>query len=133
MQIKECNKCNCKKEWTGDDINCPFQDGDIFNSNNWNCGIIGKIRDLCDLAIESNDTRFHYRYCDDQKYATIDVSEVLFYEDSPGYLTMWVTWYKSRGGTDAIYLLDSYRTPVIPTFDLLEKVVQYYQKQGILK
>lgn len=35
MKIKNCIKCGLTKTWNGNDIECPFQESDIFDEN-WN-------------------------------------------------------------------------------------------------
>lgn len=121
-KIKKCVKCGHVKNWSGDLITCPFQDSNKFGDN-WNCGLIDKIRDLCDLAMQGKDNRLHYQYCDDQKYVTIKTDDI---EDMG--LCLWVSWYKSRGQTDAMWLLYDYAKPKEPTFEELNTIVKYYSE-----
>ena len=67
MKINNCEKCGLEKNWNGSDITCCFQNSEKFGDN-WNCGLISKIRDLCELAMDGKDYRLQYQYCDDQKY-----------------------------------------------------------------
>lgn len=134
--MKECKKCGHKKTWNGDDISCPFQTDSEFGDN-WNCGIIGEIRDICEAAMNGEDHRLHYQYCEDQKYVVINTDCIQWddYSDNPEPLglCLWVTWYKSRGRTDQMWLLNSHGQPVKPTFEQLQIVVSYYKKQGVIK
>jgi hypothetical protein len=38
-----------------------------------------------------------------------------------------VSWYKQRGGTDALWILDSYNKPRKPTEEELLAIVKYYK------
>lgn len=128
MKINNCEKCNCKKNWNGSDITCPFQTSEKFGDN-WNCGIIGKIRDLCELAMEGKDHRLHYQYCEDQKYVTIKTDDIEPLRDGGDGrlgLCLWVTWYKSRGRTEAMWILDEKNPPREPNFEDLEVIVKHY-------
>jgi hypothetical protein len=125
--MKECIKCGLIKNWNGDDPNCPFQSSETFGEN-WNCGIINKVRDICDAAIEGKDHRLHYQYCEDQKYVTINIDQVENDEGDFIGLCLWVTWYKSRGATDAMWILSSNENtnPRKPTFMELGKIIDHY-------
>lgn len=131
MELKKCEKCGYKKYWDGSDINCPFQTEDVFGEN-WNCGVIGRIRDLCDKAMDGADYRLHYKYCDDQKYVVINTDWIR--EKSQDELAetlglcLWVSWYKSRGGTDAMWILDNHDAPIKPTFEQLQLISDLYEK-----
>jgi len=124
MKIKECKICGYSKTWTGSDIDCCFQNSDTFGEN-WNCGLISQIRDLCELAMNEKDYRLHYQYCDDQKYVTIRTSDIDDSKFKMG-LCLWVSWHKSRGATDAIWILDEYLPPRKPTCDDLQAIVKHY-------
>jgi hypothetical protein len=65
-----------------------------------------------------------YRYCEDQKYATVRVDDI---DGLDGALTMWVTWYKNRGKTDGVWLLFSDIPPRAPTEDEVRRVVSHYR------
>ncbi len=100
------------------EISCYF-DGD----HNWDCQTINKIRDIC---YEGQDlpNGVDYQYCEDQKYATIKVDEI-----GINAKALWVTWYKNRGRTDAMWLLDSYEKPRKPTKEECLKIIDYYEKE----
>lgn len=122
MNINNCEKCGCKKTWNGDDITCSFQDYGKFGDN-WNCGLIGKIRGLCELAMDGKDHRLHYQYCDDQKYVTIKTDDI----EEMG-LCLWVSWHKSRGRTEAMWILDEYNQPRQPNFNELKAIIEHYSE-----
>ena len=107
MKITKCKKCNTEKDWNGDDINCPFQENDEFGEN-WNCGTINKIREICN---KEDDYRIKTNYCEGQSYTTIETYKI---DDYLG-LCLFVTWYKIRGSTDAMYILSEDNPPIKPT------------------
>jgi len=123
--ITECKKCGHKKTWDGDDINCPFQEADIFTDDNWNCGLIGDIRKLCKKAMDGKDERLNYQCFEDQTYVTIRTYDID--ENIELGLCLWVSWYKSRGRTEAMWILSEYEPPRKPTYQELEKIIKYYE------
>ena len=131
--MKPCEKCGQIKDWNGDSPKCPFKTQNTF-ADNWNCGHINKIRDLCDTAMNGEDYRLHYQYCDDQKYVTINTSDIDYNKDEDAGLglCLWVTWYKSRGRTEQMWILGEYGKPKNPTFEQLQLIIEYYIKEGVL-
>jgi len=108
----QCDMCRSRgKTWNGDDPKCSFPRGGIFSADGWNCATSNGIRDLCgqDEKHPSSD----YRYCDDQNYSTIKIDEVDL-ESGPA-MALWVSWYKRRGRTEAMWLLSNYDPPRLPT------------------
>jgi hypothetical protein len=95
------------KTWEGSEPVCAF-DGDF--AANWNCASLSAIRDL----VYEGEPRVgvDYQYCDDQKYATVRLYD---HFDAIGAIALWVCWYKSRGGTDAVWLLFEKEPPRRPT------------------
>lgn len=97
-----CRMCQAReKTWSGDDPKCSFPNGGSFDAGGWNCATANAIRDIC--GQDSQHIRSDYRYCDDQNYATIKIDDV----DLPSgpALALWVSWYKHRGRTEAMWLL----------------------------
>lgn len=116
-------KCNCEKTREGSDIECPFDKSDLFG-NNWNCGVINKIRDLCEMASNKVDDRLQYQYCSDDKYVTIKTDDIDSNADLG--LCLWVSWYKNRGRTDAMWILNQDSPPRVPTIKDLNAILDYY-------
>lgn len=117
-----CKACKARGQtWSGSAPVCAF-DGEF--SDNWNCATVNAIRDI---VYEGGPPRtgVDYQYCDDQKYATVKVDEVEF--DEGRYLALWVSWYKNRGGTDAMWLLSKKGPPRRPTEDELLAICDYYR------
>jgi len=114
------------KDWPGDDPVCGFTREGRFKRDNWRCATLNALRRICELhgPVWQND----------QYYAvlpTLDASD-----GAPdGVLsrypqTLWVSWYKSRGRTDALWLLyDELYPPTIPTLDEVEAIVAHYEQK----
>lgn len=107
MTCKACEKRG--QTWKGSKPTCAFKHG-AFNSVNWNCATVNMIRDI--VYEGEPHPAVDYRYCDDQKYATVIVDEI---EGAGDALALWVSWYKSRGCTDAMWLLGTDGVPRAPT------------------
>jgi len=121
-----CAACKERgKTWRGDDPKCAFQDGRMFNPDNWNCATVGMLRDV---VYEGQDLPacVDYQYCDDMKYATVLVDG---FDVADGAMAAWVAWYKSRGRTDAIWLLYSDQPPRRPTEAECLAIVEAAQAQ----
>lgn len=110
------------KTWKGSDPVCYFDD----NKRNWNCATLGEIRDIVyegqDLPREIN-----YQYCDDDKFATLNIHEVRDKDDRWIGRCLYVAWYKNRGRTDVLWILDgSDDIPREPTEDELLSIIKYF-------
>lgn len=118
----KCQLCKSRiKDWQGSDPVCGF-DGDF--RQNWNCATVSLIRSLC-YEGETLKGGVDYTYCEDQKYATIKVDDI---EKLDGALALWVSWYKNRGSTDAMYLLFSNKPPRMPTEQECVLIAEHYNK-----
>ena len=117
----------CKKRgqnWAGDPPVCYFDNP----AHNWNCATVNSIRDI---VYEGQELKagVHYEYCDDEKFATINISEVW---DNDNYIgrCLYVAWYKQRGGTEALWILDGEGDePRQPTEKELLAVIRYYNRE----
>lgn len=115
-----CHLCKVRgKTWKGGDPQCSFGGSGTFDSEGWNCATANAIRDLCsqDEKLDVSD----YRYCDDQNYSTIQVDTVDL--PSGSGLALWVSWYKHRGGTEAMWILSNYDLPRLPTAADCEAII----------
>lgn len=123
MTCKMCKKRG--QTWAGSAPICYFDDPD----HNWNCAIINAIRDICYEGQELKGG-IHYEYCDDEKFATINIHDI---EDNKGnYIgrCLYVAWYKNRGGTEALWILDGEGdTPRKPTEMELMAIINYYNRE----
>jgi len=121
-----CKKCKERgKDWNGDDPQCAFV-GEFHE--NWNCATLNAIRDICHEGQDPMPPGVDYRYCDDQKYATIQIDGI---HDSKGNwigYALWVCWYKSRGRTEAVWVLDSDGPPRRPTEDELLSIIAAFRQ-----
>lgn len=108
-RVVMCELC-CKRgqTWKGSEPKCAFT-GDF--SDNWNCATVNLVRDICYEGQELKHG-IDYQYCEDDKYATIKIDH-LDIDGRP--LALWVSWYKSRGSTQAMWLLFDKMPPRMPT------------------
>lgn len=122
--MKKCKMCTDRlKDWNGDDPICAFS----FDFNlNWNCATVNAIRDIC---YEGRELPYgvSYQYCEDYKYATINTTGIEV-RGRPIGMALWVAWYKNRGRTDALWLLDSSGEPRQPSEEELRAVICAYKK-----
>lgn len=129
-KLTECKKCGRTKTWSGDDITCPFQDNDKFGEN-WNCGIITKLREIC-YKIESglvNIPETMFSYSEQDKFVILSTYDILSQNYYPHPVCLFMSWYKDRGETTSMWLLFSENEmPVLPTYQDLELIVNYYDK-----
>lgn len=118
-----CKMCRDRgKTWNGDDPKCAFPDFE----GNWNCATVNAIRDICYEGQNLMPAGVAYQYCENMKYATIKIDHL---EDKRGGrlgYALWVCWYKSRGGTDALWILDSEEPPRRPTEEDLLTIIAAY-------
>ena len=105
-------------------IQCYFSN----TKTEWNCQTIGLIRDL---VYEGQELKpgIQYTYCDDQKYATIKIDNIREDDKWIGR-ALWVSWYKQRGSTDALWILDNISKPRKPTEEELLAISKYYNKEN---
>ena len=122
-----CPACEDRGQtWKGDPPTCAFPDRQLFSPKNWNCATVGKIRDLVYEGQEL-PAFIDYQYCDDQKYATVNISD----GEIAGFpLALWVSWYKQRGTTDAMWLLFEHEPPRLPTLAEVNIILDYCQEVG---
>ena len=107
-----CKMCKERGQtWEGDKPRCAFESG-VFDEDNWQCATINALRDLVYEGQSPMPPRVDYRYCEDQKYATVCIDGI---EGADGALALWVSWYKNRGGTDQAWLLYDDGAPAKPT------------------
>ncbi len=123
----QCTACALRgKNWQGDDPRCAFTGPlSTFSADNWNCATVNAVRDLVWEGQSPMPPGVDYRYCSDQKYATVHIDEVELHGERIG-LALWVSWYKSRGGTEALWLLREDGPPRRPTEAELLAVLEHY-------
>lgn len=119
MNCKACK--DTPKDWNGSDRKCAFIESSF--GKNWNCATVNLIREICG-DIDNLPDGVSYQYCDDQKYATIKVDHI---NGVGSALALWVTWYKSRGATDAMWLLFEKHPPRKPTESELLNISNAYK------
>jgi hypothetical protein len=120
-----CGLCEKRgKTWNGSEPQCGFDTG-VFGDN-WNCATVNAVRDICYEGQELLPSGVDYQYCEDQKYATINIDHI---EIDGRPLALWVSWYKNRGRTDAMWLLFDDKPPRKPTEAECLAVVAAYQPE----
>ena len=136
-----CAACRARgKPWKGDDPRCAFDNKNrLFQEDNWSCATVEGIRDLCYEGQAKLPPGVDYQYCDDQKYASINIDKVEL-EGSGIGLCLWLTWYKSRGSTDEMWLMNPRNAildspyplgaPRPPTEDEVLAITAYYKAQA---
>lgn len=118
-----CPSCEQRGQtWSGDAPKCGFHADGTMTEHNWNCATLNALRDLAEpVAI----------WQEDQNYATLPLWEVVDHTPSRVFpewpLALWVTWYKRRGATDALYLLFDDIEPRVPTLAQCEAVIAYHE------
>lgn len=117
-----------RPDYLGSDTRCAFRDGQPFSDDNWCCATIGALRELVE-DIGRPGIHVGY-YCDHtQSVAQLDVYEVEWPEDgsdnAPGFV-LWMTWYKSRGATEGLWLMGDLDVPKRPTEAQVLAVLKHY-------
>lgn len=118
----KCKACVERvKDWVGSDPKCAFETTSVFNEQNWNCATVSKIRKICYHASTSGTQVFpgvDFQRYGDQSYVTFNLHELYEHTfrnviETP--FALWVSWYKNRGRTEAMWLLFGDRPPRQPT------------------
>lgn len=108
----KCEACKTRvKFWKGDDQKCAFASGPEWSQDNWNCATTGLLRSLFDDNSKLPEGVSH-QWGDDQNTGMV-CAQGLKSEDRP--LSMWMTWYKSRGRTEQMWLMFDNKPPRRPT------------------
>lgn len=113
-----CPRCAERGQtWNGDKPIC------VLSGDNWNCATLNAIRDI----IDRNTTgRVDYQFCDNQKYATVRIDDCEQPNGDRIGLALWVTWYKSRGRTDGLWILSNDTPPRAPTMEELNIIIRSF-------
>lgn len=115
-----CRMCSERtKNWNGADPKCSFPSGGAFTPDGWNCATTNAVREIS--GQDEPHPLADYRYCDDQNYSTIKIDGI----DLPSgpALALWVSWYKHRGRTEAMWLLSQDNPPRLPTAADCEAII----------
>lgn len=127
MATEVCKACADRaKTWEGDDPKCGFPGGAAFAAENWNCATVSEFRNtVYDLA--SSPWPFHqfdYHRHEDQHVVIVDLADTEL--ASGPARSLWMSWYKSRGRTEAMWLLDEDQAPRTPTEADLVAILQSF-------
>lgn len=122
MVCAACHKRG-KPDSFGSDPKCAFPDGGPFTADNWNCATLNAIRaPLEEIVLEGAvHDRVIVQSCfrdSDQTNAMINLYDIDGELSWPDGDCLFVSWYKQRGSTTAMWLLASDSrdgTPHAPT------------------
>lgn len=115
----KCSACKDRpKFWKGSDPKCAFAHG-AWSEDNWNCATVGLVRRLFD---DEHDGIVQH-WANDQ-YTAMICTQGVGIVDRP--LSLWVTWYKSRGRTEQMWLLFDKRPPRRPTESELVEIAESF-------
>lgn len=120
-----CQACEKRgKTWQGSDPKCAFDAGE-FTPDNWNCATLNELREHLFYGQSTVDYRCHD---DDQHVATVALDWDSECESESKLVrsarSLWVSWYKSRGRTESIWLLGECGLPFRPTEDEVLAVIK---------
>lgn len=116
--------------WKGSAPTCSFPNGGEFDSAGWNCATANMIRDLMPrFETPTSNLISGPHWMEDQYWGAITISDDV--ELPNGYaLTLWVSWYKSRGRTEAMWLLDENEPPRLPTEGDIRAIAAHFAIAG---
>ncbi len=131
-----CHRCSTRvKDWVGDDPNCAFSNKEgLFHSTNWNCATTNTLRSLISNQVDAWGTNFGVSYSDDDVLAIIPLQKVTDELDqdttTEQYLGdfLLVGWYKQRGETKLLLLVDQDLTRV-PNIHEVESILEVLENQ----
>jgi len=130
----KCKACNERvKDWVGSDPKCAFEATSVFSEQNWNCATVSKIRMICyhaSLNREKSLSGIDFQRCGDQNYTTFNLHELYnnaSYNDIETPEALWVSWYKNRGRTEAMWLLFADSPPRSPTEEECLAIAKAYE------
>jgi len=95
-----------KKDWSGMDPVCAFDEDGKFRENNWSCRLMSKVRTLMGQWNEA--TPGNYWWDDDDSHGVLYVTSEVGRKEVDSYLRgcyVLIDWYKSRGKTDNFRIL----------------------------
>jgi len=133
MTCKMCLKRG--KPWKGSDPRCYFDNNE---GDNWNCATIQALRNLVFTGGMFQTGRKKLPYgCqiqthDDSSHATILISDIRL-EDNWMGRCLYLEWYKDRGKTDTVQIMDGNEVPRCPSEEELLAIIKYYKDQGAYK
>lgn len=111
MTCAACRKRG-KPDSFGSEPKCAFPDGGPFTPNNWNCATLDLIRGpLEEIILEGavhDRVTVHACFRDsDQNNAMVNLYDIDGELSVPEADCLWLSWYKMRGRTTAMWLLAS--------------------------
>lgn len=114
----------------GDPPVCAFEEGQAFDDN-FRCATLGALREI--IINEDDRPVAHSRpvhlQCleSDEKYAVLRVENIPGIPDET--IALFVGWYKSRGRTQALWLMSVFADPRRPTESECVAIINYYNER----
>lgn len=109
MTCRYCEGVGVRREMIGEGLEsirdapkCAFKSGDMFESENWDCGTMNRLRQIVEEN-GGNGMRYQSAWLssDQQNLGTISLGDGRF---------ITIGWYKSRGRTEYAALIDQYES-----------------------
>lgn len=119
MRPNDCKRCQHrgKPENYGSNPICAFSNEErIFSPDNWSCATIDKVREIIYKRHEDKIC-----YSNDNQLVVIGISEVKIEEESIGDFLV-VGWYKQRGKTDTLYIIEG-ESIHVPSLEEVEVIL----------
>jgi hypothetical protein len=105
-----------------------------FSGENWNCATCNEIRDLAEME---DNRRINHQCEENQHFATISLLDIdVLPRNEKGHMVsqpvcLWVGWYKSRGRTEAIWLMFENTPPRPPTEAECRVILNHYAPKEV--
>lgn len=112
-----CNLCKTTpKDWQGGDRKCSFPGGSTFDPAGWNCATANAIRDLCGSSHDGFAGKVGQAISERWDDNCTSFIMLRGLELESGFFDgLFVSWYKERGATNAMWLLNGDDPPQKPT------------------
>lgn len=135
--MKLCPRCIARgKTWEGGDPKCSFPNEGLFTAEGWNCATANALRQLCGgveglfsepdepVTMHGKEQAYAIRW-DDDSWGVINIIGIDLERDH--YKTLWLSWYKNRGRTDAVLLLSDDGSE-IPTYADCDAILKHFEQ-----
>jgi hypothetical protein len=107
-ELADCKLCRerGRPEECASEPRCAFPDGGTFSAANWNCATANALREAIGRHHDPAPG-IAWMLDGDQTHVTIPLVRDGWHEEDANDppLALWVTWYKDRGTTSAMWLL----------------------------
>ena len=125
-----CKMCKERiKNWQGSDSVCYFDNP----AHNWNCATINAIRDIFApdgwyVELENLPMDVCAIRNDDMTYGLICFNDIDLGDDEGMVGCLYVSWYKRRGNTEALWIIGEDTQPRRPTEKELLAIIHHFKE-----